>query len=198
MTVPGSSVMRKMSAVALSCRSGRSPELGVIVDDARQAEIGPEQCRSRPCDNAARRSAGRSARRRYWRARTPPNCCRPRARAPRCGARCRRGRARSKPARGRRRCAGARSPAVRSMAGASVRTLTASTARGRAHAQMSAAARTPQQRPQRSDAMKLPASPVRHLSCCAASRQGSRSCKANKQATLRRFRGVAAGRHYQE
>jgi hypothetical protein len=31
MTAPGSRVMRKMSAVALSSRSGRSPELGVML-----------------------------------------------------------------------------------------------------------------------------------------------------------------------
>ncbi len=40
--MPGSSVMRKMSAVALSCRSGRSPTRR-DGDDARQAEVGPQQ-----------------------------------------------------------------------------------------------------------------------------------------------------------
>ena len=55
------------------------------VDDARQAEIGPDQAGA---DHAVMRRddrAGRSARRRYWRARRPPSCFRLRARAPRCG-----------------------------------------------------------------------------------------------------------------
>ncbi len=43
MTVPGSSVTRKMSAVVFSCRTGRSPERRRDAGDARQSEIGPEQ-----------------------------------------------------------------------------------------------------------------------------------------------------------
>ena len=69
--------MRKMSAVALSCRSGRSPDDRRDGDDAREAEVGPETARSRPCGSAAPRSGGRSARRRCWRARTPPSWCEP-------------------------------------------------------------------------------------------------------------------------
>jgi hypothetical protein len=45
MTAPGSSVMRKMSAVALSCRSGRSPVDGVMVamrDSPRSGHSRPD------------------------------------------------------------------------------------------------------------------------------------------------------------
>jgi hypothetical protein len=45
MTAPGSSVMRKMSAVALSCFSGRSPVEGVMVamrDSPRSGHSKPD------------------------------------------------------------------------------------------------------------------------------------------------------------
>jgi hypothetical protein len=45
MTVPGSSVTRKISAVVFSCRSGRSPELGVMEamrDKPRSGQNRPE------------------------------------------------------------------------------------------------------------------------------------------------------------